>query len=378
MVMGSAVWPIIGRRVQHRSQVRKAVIASDDYEEYLKQIRAEIEYATRLQAEILKENNPLLDECIQVIMDARETLWERSQRHKDFLDVMIGRGDIPLNAEFSYPERGYHSEISQSAKDMYALVTREHVVQDVPITIPLKGAGIVGVVGDRNKVVSFGKALLIELTAMHNYEDLKIIFIYNENERSTWEFVKWLPHVWNDERTVRYLANDPDEVRNLSDYITNLRSVQQHHGGEHSDGPYYLIFAADKLLAERAQAIKELYQSPDDQSMTMIALYNERHHLPKACSYVIDLTHDSDRQKDPDRYRGVAAFLADYNDITGNKVVCHDRIGFEHDPEEIFIEMDKHSFGFAYSGKTTANAVYIYGNVRCWETRAPGSVAAVA
>ncbi len=339
MVLGSAVWPIIGRRVQHRSQVRKAVIASDDYEDYLKKLQSDIEAAVAQQKRILKENNPLLDECVATILNESENLWERSQRHKDFLDIMVGKGNVPLDADFSYPERGYHSEISQSAKDMYSLVARQHLVEDVPISLPLKKAGIVGVIGERAKVISFTKALLIELTAMHNYEDLKIIFIYNEKERSEWEFVKWIPHLWNDEHTVRYLANDPDEVKVLSDYISNLKSVQQHNGGKKNEGSYYLIFAADKTLAERAQAIKELYQAPEDYNMTMIALYEERQHLPKTCSYVIDLIHDNERKKNPDRYKGVAATLSDYNDITGNRIVCSECIGYDADPEGIFVQM---------------------------------------
>ena len=339
MVLGSAVWPIIGRRVQHRSQVRKAIIASDDYEEYLKRLQSDIEEAVLLQKRILNENNPLLDECITTILKETGKLWERSQRHKDFLDVMLGRGNVLLDAEFSYPERGYRSEISQSARDMYDLVAKEHVVENVPITLPLKSAGIVGVIGDRKKIISFTKALLIELTAMHNYEDLKIIFIYSEAERREWEFVKWIPHIWNNERTVRYLANDPEEVKVLSDYIGNLKSVQQYNSTKKNDGPYYLIFAADKTLAERAQAIKELYQAPEDYNMTLLALYNDRQHLPKECSYVIDLIREKDRMQDQEKYKDVAATLSDYNDITGSRIICTECIGYDSNPEEIFVKM---------------------------------------
>lgn len=338
MVTGSAVWPVIARRVQQRSRIRKAAIASDDYEAYLKDLQNQIEEAARLQAEILRENNPLVDACADMILEVREMLWARSTRHKDFLDVMIGTGDLPLDADFSYPERGYHSQISPSAKDMYDLVAREHVVRDVPVTLPLKGAGIVGIIGDRPDVVSFTKALLLELTAMHNYEDLKIIFLYDEKERSTWKFVKWIPHLWNDERTFRYLASTPDEVRLLSEHIGSPRAVRE-SGKRENNGPHYLIFAADKNLAERAQSIKEFCQSPDDGNMTVIALYNERQHLPKACSYVIDLIHSAERTRSPEKYRDCAATLADYNDITGQRIVCRERIGYDGDPEDIFIRM---------------------------------------
>lgn len=338
MVMGSAIWPVIARRVQKRSQIRKAAIAENDYAKHLEGLKQQILEASRLQAQILLENNPVIPVCEDMILKTRKTLWQRSQRHKDFLDIMVGTGDVALDADFSYPERGYHSQISQSAKDMYHLVENGHTIQNVPITFPLKGAGIVGVIGDRPDVISFVKALLIELTAMHNYEDLKIIFLYNEAEREQWEFVKWIPHLWNEERTFRYLASTPDEVRLLSEHISVIGADPQ-NGRRKPNAPHYLIFAADKTLAERSQAIKAFCQSPDSENMTLIALYDERQHLPKACSYVIDLIHSAERARMPEKYRDTAATLADYNDITGDRIVCRERIRYDGNPEELFIQM---------------------------------------
>ena len=85
MVTGSAVWPVIARRVQQRSRVRKAAIASDDYEAYLKDLQSQIEEAGRLQAEILRENNPLLDACADMILEVREMLGLGKTEHLDSL-----------------------------------------------------------------------------------------------------------------------------------------------------------------------------------------------------------------------------------------------------------------------------------------------------
>ena len=329
MVIGTLGWPVISKREQKRSQKRKAEDTEKTYGKYLAWLEEEIQETARIQKEILQENNPALSECIKKIEEVQETLWNRSQRHPDFLDVMIGTGDVGLDAEFSFPDRHFMSEIGTSAEAMYELVDRPHLVKQVPVTIPLKGAGIVGVIGDRGEVISFVKALLIELTALHNFEDLKIIFIYNEKERSEWEFVKWIPHLWNEERTLRCVANDPDEVKIISDYISAVR-IQGESRAIPQNRPYYLIFAADKRLAERAQAVKELYKNPDSTNMTLLALYDERQYLPNACSYVIDLQNDNSR---------TSATLSDYNDITGNKICCSDVIRYDGNPEEIFTKM---------------------------------------
>ena len=338
MVLGSIVWPVIGRRIQNRARKRRAAIENKDYEIYLQNIHRQILEEEKLQKEILLENNPGIETCVRKIEEADETLWERSQRHNDFLTIQIGKGDIPLDAEFSYPEKGFRSDLSLAASEMYELLEQKHILKNVPITLPLKGAGVIGVTGDRKKEISFAKALLIELTSMHDYEDLKIFFIYNEKERSEWEFVKWIPHIWNDEQTFRFLANDPDEVRSLSEYISALVSVNRSRDGQNKVA-YYVIFATDRSLAERAQALKEFYQDTESENMTVVAFYDERAYLPKACSYVIDLTHEADDSKaDRKGYYG-KAFISNYNDITGKVQICNNRIGYEGNPEQIFIKM---------------------------------------
>lgn len=350
MVLGSVIWPVVGRRIQNRARARKAAIAYDDYTNYLKEVSRDIEDEKKLQREILIENNPSVEACIEKIEKEEETLWERSQRHNDFLTVQIGTGDVPLDAELSYQKKGYESCISMAASDMHAVLDQDHFLKDVPVTIPLKGAGVVGITGDRSKEISFAKALLLELTALHNYEDLKIFFIYNEKERKEWEFVKWIPHLWNNEQTFRFLANDPDEVRNLSDYISRLL-VSKRGREKENRRPYYLVFAADRILAERAQALKEFYSQSDSADMTVLALYDEREHLPKECSFVIDLMHDQNKDRVQEKLRGAQAVLSDYNDITGKRQLCRTRIGFEGNPEKIFIKMSNIRLDSAYTAR---------------------------
>ena len=108
MVLGSVVWPFFGRRIQDRSKSRKAAVAYADYSNYLKRVNDEIDAEKETQTEILLENNPTVEDCIQKILKEEETLWDRSRRHNDFLTVQIGRGDVPLDAEFSYPKRQVH------------------------------------------------------------------------------------------------------------------------------------------------------------------------------------------------------------------------------------------------------------------------------
>ena len=111
------------------------------------------------------------------------TLWERSPRHDDFLEVMVGMGDIPAEIELSYQQKSAIEKSTESADAMYKLVETKRTLTNVPVTIPFAKSKIVGVIGERSDVISMAKAMLIELTALHNYNDLKIVFIYDEKDK---------------------------------------------------------------------------------------------------------------------------------------------------------------------------------------------------
>ena len=323
MVTGMAVWPTISRRIQRRNQEKKYQLAQEDYHNYLNWLSAEIEKTVDLQKSVSNQNNPTLRTCIEIIAGATPLLWNRSRRHEDFLTATIGKGSLPLNASFKYPERSYSSAISVSAKEMYEIMEHNYIVEDVPITIPFLKAGIVGVIGQRSSVIDFIRALLIELTAFHDYNDLHIAVIYNDTEN--WEFVKWIPHVWNEERSFRYIARTTKEIKNLSATLKPKLAVNKEREKQKT---HYIIIAADKSIAERSDLIKELYENDECSNMTLLTLYNRRNDLPRECRYVIDLNARDGRPS-----------LMNYDNPEEAPLVFNDYVSCPDDPIGLFIRM---------------------------------------
>lgn len=323
MVLGTIIWPIFAKRFEKRSQKAKTAREKREYFHYLNSIQNDIDLEIADQEKIIRENNPSLDECIARINSEKMTLWERSPRHDDFLDVMIGSGCVSASIELSYQKRGVTEKATDCSEKMLRLVESEKILKDVPITISFLKSRIVGLIGDRNSVIKTAKALLLELTALHNYSDLKLIFIFSEKERSIWDFVKWIPHTWDDEKTFRYVANDVDEAKELSNLISNIRSETENR----AEGPHYLIVAADRVLTDKIQSIKEFVQEPSKYSnISMLALYDERRFLPKGCSTICSIEGDR-------------IFLSDADNITDKPVEVTVPVHYDSDPEDIFVNM---------------------------------------
>lgn len=323
MVLGTIIWPIFAKRFEKRSQKAKEDREKREYFHYLNSIQNEIDLEIAEQEKIIRENNPSLDECIARINSEKMTLWERSPRHDDFLDVMIGSGCLPASIELSYQKRSVTEKATDCSERLMKLVELEKILKDVPITISFLKSRIVGLIGDRNNVIKTAKALLLELTALHNYSDLKIIFIFSEKERDIWNFVKWIPHTWDDEKSFRYVANDVDEAKELSNLIANIRSETDNK----VEGPHYLIVAADRILTDKIQSIKEFTQSPSKyNNISMLALYDERRFLPKGCSTICSIEGDK-------------ILLSDADNIIDKPIEVTAPVQYNSNPEDIFVNM---------------------------------------
>ncbi len=327
MVLGTIIWPVFSKRFEKRARIAKDTRKKRKYAEHLEKVKNKINEIIIRQTRLLRENNPTVEDCVSRINGREMTLWERGPSHDDFLDVMIGIGDVPAQIELDYSRRSDIEEMSESAMAMEELVNSQRVLKSVPVTIPFAKRKIVGITGDRADVVSITKALLIELTALHNYDDLKLMFIYNEKERHQWDFVKWIPHIWNKEKSIRYIANDIDEAKELSNIISNIQAVSENKRGEHDESTRYIIIAADRVLAEKIQAIKDFVKEPEKyHNISLLALYNERKYLPKSCSVVCSVEES-----------GVT--VADYNNITDKPQKIDSPIRFDGNPESIFVNM---------------------------------------
>lgn len=327
MVLGTIVWPIFAKRFEKRSRIAKESLEKREYLAYLEKVQKEIRDEIADQEKIIRQNNPSIEDCISRINGRKMTLWERSPRHDDFLEVMVGMGDIPAEIELSYQQKSAIEKSTESADAMYKLVETKRTLTNVPVTIPFAKSKIVGVIGERSDVISMAKAMLIELTALHNYNDLKIIFIYDEKERQVWNFVKWIPHAWNNDKNVRYIANDIEEAKELSNFISNIQAIYENDKENNEDKTHYLIVAADRVLADKIQSLKEFTQNPAKyNNISMLALYDERKFLPKSCSTICSIENSK-------------VTLADFNNITDKPLEIENAISYNDDPEDIFVNM---------------------------------------
>jgi S-DNA-T family DNA segregation ATPase FtsK/SpoIIIE len=329
MLIGTVLWPILTKRYEKKKRIAREKLRQEKYREYLEEVRQEIISESVHQQDILHENFITIDDCVIRIKLRQRNLWERTREHNDFLKVRLGIGDLPLEADIKYPEKQFSLDNDNLQDELYKLAKEPKILQQVPVTLSLTENWISGMIGNRENVRDLTKGLIVQLTALHSYDELKMVFIYDEKESNYWNFVKWLPHISNDARSIRFLATNANEVKELSAYLEK-EIVNRENITDEDDLkeiiPYYIVFAMSKDLAGRAEMTNLILKHKKNYGFSIITLYDELKYLPKECSMVIELDSDSNK-------------IYDKNDITGKHIDFQPDVCLELDAEEQSIDL---------------------------------------
>jgi len=123
-------------------------------------------------------------------------LWERRPSDTDALSARVGVGTVALATPLALPaERNPLAEpepVSLAAAT--ALVGRRNQVGAIPITVPLRDARVVSVLGPRGGTVPLTAALLAQLVTFHSPRDLRVAVACDPGRLAAWDWCKWLPH----------------------------------------------------------------------------------------------------------------------------------------------------------------------------------------
>ncbi|MCR8643643.1 type VII secretion protein EssC [Paenibacillus sp. N1-5-1-14] len=307
MLIGSILWPILARRYEKRKHIRNERIRQEKYKIYIEDVRQEIASTSEYQKQILHENHVTIDNCVSRIKHLKRNLWERTYRQDDFLKISLGIGNLPLAADIKFPEKRFSLDDDHLQEQLYSLAQEPKTLEQVPISLSLLDDWVSGMIGRRPLVIDEARGLILQLTALHSYDELKLVFLYDKKEADTWEFVKWLPHVWSNDKSIRFIATEPSEVKELSVYLEREIAKREHISSDEElreVTPYYVIFAIDKSLSDKAEMMNVLLKKKEHRGFSLIHLYDELKNLPKECSMVVEYNGDVSKIYDKDDISG--------------------------------------------------------------------------
>ena len=328
MLLGTVLWPIVSKKYEKNRKIKKENLRQVKYKEYLQKMESVFLAECQKQETILRENHIPIEECINRIQGVKRNLWERGLGQNDFLKLRLGLGAGKMYADILYSERRFTLENDNLQEDLYQLCETPKVLHNIPITLSLYDNYITGVIGERKDTVAFVKGLIFQIASLYSYDEVKLVFIYDQEEEQEIGFVKWLPHVWNNDSNFRFIANSSNDMKEVSAYIEKEIEVRKEiKEGDMADVvPYYFIFTLSRRLALHAEMLKLIYSLKKNIHISVMTFYDVLNNVPKECSAVIELENGYGK-------------IFDKNDITGQFISFTPDIYVKADPMQLSIKL---------------------------------------
>ncbi len=269
----------------------------EKYGAYINDQKARIESVAKEQRDIINEENPEPRECTNILYGLRRTLWERMPSDRDYLDVRLGMGyeNICVNVR-SRGGDGFTMDDDDVRLLSEQIIEETRIVDNVAARLKLLKYNTVGFIGNRNKVINLVRNMLIALTTAHCYEDVRIVGIFNEKERMEWECLKWLPHIWNENKSFRHLTFDVKGARDVCDIFNDMLRRRKDmlensssYGNVSIPNPYYIIILGDRELVEQEPIMNNLFFNSPAMGVSTLFLFDEMYHLPHECQFIVDV-----------------------------------------------------------------------------------------
>lgn len=286
-----------GDKKRKKSIEQYEAMRREKYGAYIDEQKARIDSVARIQREILTEENPTPDICIENVSHLNRSLWERMPSDRDYLDVRVGMGyeKLCVNVKSRNDSSGFQLENDEIRELTEKIVEETRIVDNIPARISLLQNNTIGITGNRGKAINLVRNMLISLTSQHCFSDVKIAGFFDEEERDIWDSLKWLPHIWNDDNEYRFLAYNRKNMQEICEVLSEVmkarKAVNRGYCGNKPviAKPYYIVLLGSKKMAESEPFVNELLDSDTSAGFTTFFLFDDIYSLPNECKFIIDL-----------------------------------------------------------------------------------------
>lgn len=305
-MISSVLFPVLTSRYTEKQRQEYEERRYRAYTAYLNQTAARIRNIQDLERRDLEDNNPAAMD-LAALISRRHRLWERRMSDPDFLSLRIGIGNVALKSEISYPTRSFGVDEDPLMAQMYSLVTQDYSLDDAPVSIDFYENFISGFRGSPQEREKLFLSILFELCYLHSPEEVRVVVLAEEDQLKHFEWIRYLPHVWNEEKDFRFIATTPAECAQISTRLSErVEEALKHHPDRKTvmkTAPYYMVFSFSLPLLNAVSAFEKVLNSESSIGFSIVSLSDS---LPSSTLILGDLNPSESRmlqlrhQENPD------------------------------------------------------------------------------
>ncbi len=289
------IWAILGIYFQKKQEKEEKLHRFEAYSNYLMK-----------RTEIVKEKYENNIRSLNIMYQSAETcagydesnqvLWNRNFRHPDFLYYRLGLGDIPFQATIEVPKDKFKLYEDGLAEKPKFIKENYKTLYGVPVGVDLLKHRLIGMIGGENLsgAIEVVKLLATQIAANNCYTDVKMVFIYDGKDSANldkWDYIKWFPHVWSEDKKLRYIAADKQQAGDVFYSMAKMFRQREEMGSakkpEIIQKPYFIMFLINPEMMEGELISKYVFDTNMNYGLSTIIIADSYSGLPNECEYII-------------------------------------------------------------------------------------------
>ncbi|MGF7046942.1 S-DNA-T family DNA segregation ATPase FtsK/SpoIIIE [Paenibacillus sp. DS2015] len=259
------------------------------YLQFITDTRSDLAIAREQQIKAMIELNPEPSACIQRINQTDNKLWERTTSFNDFLSLRLGVGSVMSAIRINYTKQEVIMENDPLLMEPQRLALEFERVQEVPVSLNLMSTEICGLAGEEDKTSGLVMLMLLQLITHHGYDDVRVVILASEEGVTKWNWIKHLPHVWNDGLNSRYLLCGKAIAHQLLGELYEILKQRELSKVGGSPLPHYVFIIEDALLLESEPINKYLFNRSSELGVSSVFVAKNKAYLPMNCRTVVTL-----------------------------------------------------------------------------------------
>ncbi len=263
------------------------------YLQLINDLKTELTLAKEQQIVAMNDINPSPADCLERLKNTDSKLWERTPAHDDFLSARMGIGSIPASLQPKYQKAGLLLEPDPLQEEPEKLGKAFEMVSDLPVCLEILKSELCGIAGSEKEVRELLKVLALQIVTNHCYQDVKLVLLLKEDELAEWEWIKYLPHVWDDDFRIRFMMCGSAIAHNTLGVLFEQLKERENRVSKSDQGAYsfsqYVFIVSDSELLEEEAISKYLFSGHRHLGVSTIFTAERKEYLPMNCRSVVTL-----------------------------------------------------------------------------------------
>ncbi len=328
-IVGAILWPTLTRKFNNKRIRKREKKRQEKYMAYLQQKKKELDIIKTNQKNTILNNHPAANECLNIIERKSKELWQRSIDHEDFLSIRLGIGTVPTKLNIDIPKEQFSIENEDNLfTELKKIVDDSLNIKDVPISYTFTNQSINAIVGDPKLIKEFMDCVFLQMLTFHSYTDLKIVVF--TKDPSKWEYLKIVPHCWDNQKSIRYFATTVEELSTIATdlektfdaRVSDSDDVKLEDDGSENNSkkgftdfrPYYLFFIDDMTSVRNVPLINKILHYKRNMGFSIIITSQSISTLPSETSDFICISKSDSAIMTSKINDNQKIFIADFNE----------------------------------------------------------------